>query len=139
MPLELFLRASRVCARPARTIAGFEFGPSLAFSYVSVPSDLEAKIISVKCIFSVACGAGDCMVVTRTSKQGATNMSEKNITITITLDQAYTAIDCIDRDMDYSTHSLPDYYDLSEMLHNLRRVELRERLHNAIKALKETK
>jgi hypothetical protein len=61
-----------------------------------------------------------------------------DITITISLDHAYTAIDCIDRDMDYSTHSLPDYQDLGEMLHNLRRVELRERLHAAIKNAKET-
>jgi hypothetical protein len=62
-----------------------------------------------------------------------------NITITITLEQAQTALDCIDRDIDYSTHSQPDYQDIGEMLHNLRRVELRERLHAAIKALKETK
>jgi hypothetical protein len=62
-----------------------------------------------------------------------------DITITISLDHAYTAIDCIDRDMDYSTHSQPDYQDLGEMLHNLRRVELRERLHAAIKANKEIK
>jgi hypothetical protein len=66
-----------------------------------------------------------------------TNMT--NITITITLDQAYTAIDCIDRDMDYSTHSQPNYQDLGEMLHNLRRVELRQRLTTAINALKEIK
>jgi len=28
--------------------------------------------------------------------------------ITITLEQAQTALDCIDRDMDYSTHDQPD-------------------------------
>ena len=55
-----------------------------------------------------------------------------DITITITLEQAQTALDCIDRDMDYSTHALPDYHDLSEMLHNLRRLELRQRLNTAI-------
>ena len=55
-----------------------------------------------------------------------------NITITITLEQAETALDCIDRDMDYSTHDQPDYHDLSEMLHNLRRIELRQRLTTAI-------
>ena len=60
-------------------------------------------------------------------------------TITITLQQAQTALDCIDRDMDYSTHEQPDYHDLSEMLHNLRRVELRQRLTSAINAMKETK
>jgi hypothetical protein len=64
-------------------------------------------------------------------------MSEQ--TITITLQQAQTALDCIDRDMDYSTHERPDYHDLSEMLHNLRRVELRQRLTSAINAMKETK
>lgn len=60
-------------------------------------------------------------------------------TILITLQQAQTALDCIDRDMDYSTHEQPDYHDLSEMLHNLRRVELRQRLTSAINALQETK
>jgi len=60
-------------------------------------------------------------------------------TILITLQQAQTALDCIDRDMDYSTHEQPDYHDLSEMLHNLRRVELRQRLTSAINAIKETK
>lgn len=62
-----------------------------------------------------------------------------NITITITLEQAQTVLDCIDRDMDYSTHDLPDYYDLSQMLHNLRRFELRQRLTSAINANKEIK
>ena len=62
-----------------------------------------------------------------------------NITITITLEQAQTALACIDRDMDYSTHDLPDYYDLSQMLHNLRRLELRQRLTTAINANKEIK
>jgi hypothetical protein len=65
------------------------------------------------------------------------NMSDP--TILITLQQAQTALDCIDRDMDYSTHEQPDYHDLSEMLHNLRRVELRQRLTSAINAMKETK
>ena len=62
-----------------------------------------------------------------------------NITITITLDQAYTAIDCIDRDIDYSTHNHTDYQDIGEMMYNLRRVELRQRLTTAINAIKETK
>ncbi len=62
-----------------------------------------------------------------------------DITITISLNHAYTAIDCINRDIDYSTHSQPDYEDIFEMLHNLRRVELLERLNTAIKNVKETK
>ena len=62
-----------------------------------------------------------------------------NITITITLEQAETALDCFDRDMVYSTHDQPDYHDLSEMLHNLRRIELRQRLTSAINANKEIK
>ena len=39
-------------------------------------------------------------------------------TILITLEQAQTALDCIDRDMDYSTHDQPDYHDIGEMMHN---------------------
>lgn len=70
MPLELFLRASLVCARLARTIAGFEFEPSLAFSCVSVPSDLKCKIISVKRKLFVARGGSGDMLIARTSKQG---------------------------------------------------------------------
>jgi hypothetical protein len=62
-----------------------------------------------------------------------------NITITITLEQAQTALDCIDHDMDYSTHSEPNYQDLGEMMHNLRRLELRQRLTSAINANKEIK
>jgi len=65
--------------------------------------------------------------------------SMTNITITITLEQAQTALDCIDRDMDYSTHEQPDYHDIGEMMHNLRRLELRQRLTSAINANKETK
>ena len=60
-------------------------------------------------------------------------------TVTLTLEQAEIALDCIDRNMDYSTHNQPDYYDLSEMLHNLRRIELRQRLTSAINANKEIK
>jgi hypothetical protein len=59
--------------------------------------------------------------------------------ITITLEQAQTALDCIDRDMDYSTHEQPDYHDIGEMMHNLRRLELRQRLTSAINANKEIK
>jgi len=59
-------------------------------------------------------------------------MEEQMTNITITLEQAQTVLDCIDRDMDYSTHDQPDYYDLNEMLHNLRRLELRQRLTTAI-------
>ena len=62
-----------------------------------------------------------------------------DITITISLNHAYTAIDCINRDIDYSTHSQPDYQDIFEMLHNLRRLELRQRLTTAIKNAKENK
>jgi hypothetical protein len=41
--------------------------------------------------------------------------------------------------MDYSTHEQPDYHDIGEMMHNLRRAELRLRLAAAIKANKEIK
>jgi hypothetical protein len=60
-------------------------------------------------------------------------------TILITLEQAEAALDCIDRDMDYSTHEQPDYHDIGEMMHNLRRLELRQRLTSAINANKEIK
>ena len=66
-------------------------------------------------------------------------MTDMTKTVTITLEQAEIALDCIDRDMGYSTHDLPDYYDLNEMLHNLRRLELRQRLTSAINANKEIK
>jgi hypothetical protein len=62
-----------------------------------------------------------------------------NITITITLEQAQTALDCIDRDMDYSTHEQPDYHDTGEIMFLLRRAELRLRLATAINANKEIK
>jgi hypothetical protein len=62
-----------------------------------------------------------------------------NITITITLEQAQTALDCIDRDMDYSTHDQPNYRSVIEMLHNLHRAELAESLKIAIRNAKEIK
>jgi hypothetical protein len=60
-------------------------------------------------------------------------------TILITLEQAQTALDCIDRDMDYSIHDRPNYHDTGEMMFYLRRAELRQRLTSAINANKEIK
>lgn len=62
-----------------------------------------------------------------------------DITITITLEQAQTALDCIDRDMDYSRQDQPNYRSVIEMLHNLRRAELVQRLNTAINNAKEIK
>lgn len=60
-------------------------------------------------------------------------MSEKSITLTLSLPDARTVLDCIDGDMDLSTHNQPCYQDVGEMSHNLRRAEVRERLLALIK------
>lgn len=61
-------------------------------------------------------------------------------TVTITLEQAEVALQCIDRDIesDYSNGD-PNYCDTIEMMFCLRRAELRLRLTMAIKANKEIK
>jgi hypothetical protein len=60
-------------------------------------------------------------------------MTEKTITLTLSLPDARTVLDCIDGDMDLSTHNQPCYQDVGEMSHNLRRAEVRERLLALIK------
>jgi hypothetical protein len=60
-------------------------------------------------------------------------MTEKTITLTLSLPYARTVLDCIDSDMDMSTHNQPCYQDVGEMSHNLRRAEVRETLLALIK------
>jgi hypothetical protein len=59
-------------------------------------------------------------------------MSDKMITLTMSLRHARTVLDCIDADMDLSTHERPDYQDIDEMAHYLRRAEARMMLRFAI-------
>jgi hypothetical protein len=60
-------------------------------------------------------------------------------TVTITLEQAETAIECIDGDIMMSERDQHDYTSIEEMTFHLRRAELRQRLMTAIKANKEIK
>jgi hypothetical protein len=64
-------------------------------------------------------------------------MTEKTITLTMSLRHARTVLDCIDSDMDLSTHNRPDYQDIDEMAHYLRRAEARMMLRIAIQAAAE--
>jgi hypothetical protein len=58
-------------------------------------------------------------------------------TITITLEHAEAALECIDRDIDSSySNGGPNYNDVGEMMFYLRRAELRLRLASAINANK---
>jgi len=58
-------------------------------------------------------------------------------TITITLEHAEAALECIDRDIDSSySNGGPNYNDVGEMMFYLRRAELRLRLAAAINANK---
>ena len=58
-------------------------------------------------------------------------------TITITLEHAEAASECIDRDIDSSySNGGPNYNDVGEMMFYLRRAELRLRLASAINANK---
>jgi hypothetical protein len=58
-------------------------------------------------------------------------------TITITLEHAEAALECIDRDIDNSySNGGPNYNDVGEMMFYLRRAELRLRLASAINANK---
>ena len=59
-------------------------------------------------------------------------MTEKNVTLTISLRHARTLLDCIDADMDLSTNERPDYQDIDEMAHYLRRAEARMMLKFAL-------
>jgi hypothetical protein len=61
-------------------------------------------------------------------------------TVTITLEQAEAALECIDRDIESSySNRDPNYHDIGEMMFYLRRAELRLRLASAINANKEIK
>jgi len=60
-------------------------------------------------------------------------MSNKTITITMSIEYAQTAIDCLDNDMDLSGSGYPNFRDVGEMTFYLRRAELREQLWAAIR------
>jgi hypothetical protein len=61
-------------------------------------------------------------------------------TVTITLEHAEAALECIDRDIERNyTDDHPNYHDTGEIMFLLRRAELRLRLVAAIKANKEIK
>jgi hypothetical protein len=59
-------------------------------------------------------------------------MYDKTVTLTLSLRHARTVLDCIDADMDLSTHNRPDYQDIDEMAQYLRRAEARMMLKFAI-------
>jgi hypothetical protein len=60
-------------------------------------------------------------------------MSNRTITITMSIEYAQTAIDCLDNDMDLSGSGYPNFRDVGEMTFYLRRAELRELLWAAIR------
>ena len=53
--------------------------------------------------------------------------------ITITLEQAEIALQCVEYDIEYSKHGeMPDYDDIEALTFYLRRAELAQRLNTAI-------
>ena len=55
-------------------------------------------------------------------------------TVCITLEQAQTALECIENDMELSRHGQVDFDDIEALMFYLRRAELMKRLKNALKA-----
>lgn len=53
--------------------------------------------------------------------------------ITLTLEQAKTALDCVESDIQYSEFSEVDYRDAEALAFYMRRAELLERLKRAIR------
>ena len=61
-------------------------------------------------------------------------------TVTLTLEQAGTALQCVEYDIEMSKNSeMPDYNDIEALTFYLRRLELRQRLTSAINANKDIK
>jgi hypothetical protein len=59
-------------------------------------------------------------------------------TVTLTLEQALTALHVAESDIEYSNHGdYPNYESVEELTHYLRRAELVQRLKNAINAAQE--
>lgn len=58
---------------------------------------------------------------------------DKTFSLTLTLEQAQTALAVIQSEIEMHECGVPDYNDVDEMLHALRRAELAERLRNAIR------
>jgi hypothetical protein len=59
-------------------------------------------------------------------------MTEKQVTLTLSLLHARTALDCIDSDIELSAETQPRYQDVDEMAHYLRRAEARMMLKFAL-------
>ena len=53
-------------------------------------------------------------------------------TVSLTMEQAAIALEIIENDIEMSEFSCPDYRNTEEMMHNLNRATLAERLRNAI-------
>jgi hypothetical protein len=66
-------------------------------------------------------------------------MTDMTKTVTLTLEQAETALRCVEYDIEMSKHGeMPDYDDIEALTFYLRRAELAQRLNTAIaNALKE--
>ena len=55
--------------------------------------------------------------------------------ISITIEQAKTALECIDQDISISEYSEQEYECIETLRYYLNRAELRQRLKNAIKSI----
>lgn len=53
-------------------------------------------------------------------------------TVSLTMEQAKIALQIIENDIEMSEFNMPDYSNTEEMMHNLNRATLAERLRNAI-------
>ena len=53
-------------------------------------------------------------------------------TVSLTMEQAEIVLQIIDNDIEMSKFGVPDYKDTQEMIYNLNRATLAERLRNAI-------
>jgi hypothetical protein len=60
-------------------------------------------------------------------------MSDKTINITMSIEYAQTAIDCLDNDIELSGSGYPNFRDVGEMTFYLRRAELLEMLLAAVR------
>lgn len=60
-------------------------------------------------------------------------MSDKTITITMSIEYAQTAIDSLENDIELTDSGYPNFRDVSEMTYYLRRAELLEMLWSAVR------
>lgn len=59
-------------------------------------------------------------------------MTQKTFSLSLTLEQAETALTIIESDITHAEFDAPDYNNVDDLLYALRRAELAERLRNAI-------